>query len=49
VLGSPDACRAQLSRIIAGLHPHPAATRRRLRGTKSSHPSPIEGEEEQVR
>ena len=43
VLENGDGCMIRLGQLLRPDHPHPAATRRQV--AKSSHPSPIEGEE----
>jgi very-short-patch-repair endonuclease len=44
VLENGEGCMIKLAQILGQAHPHPAATRQQA--AKSSHPSPIEGEEE---
>ena len=43
VLENGEGCMAKLAEIMGQPHPHPATTRRQA--AKSSHPSPIKGEE----
>ena len=43
VLENPEGCMIRLQGLIDQHHPHPAATRQQA--AKSSHPSPIKGEE----
>lgn len=43
VLENGEGCMIRLGHLVRQDHPHPAATRQRA--AKSSHPSPIEGEE----
>lgn len=43
VLGNPEGCMIRLGQVLWQVHPHPAATRQQA--AKSTHPSPIQGEE----
>lgn len=43
VLGNIEGCYLRMADLVGRAHPHPASTRQRA--AKSSHPSPIKGEE----
>ena len=43
VLENGEGCMIRLAEFLGQPHPHPASTRRQV--AKSSHPSPIKGEE----